>query len=198
VNSIVEASLWSFTRLHKHLQLLDLRSSGQRLANGSSGNIGASDTGASNFSWSRDRDKVRDAFIISRVLPKDIDIRKHVAASEDVDIVDSGMDYCCVIRIVDDVVEIVNDMRTKDVHQVLDCTAELSGCVGRSDTIDGRKCSQLAGLVLSRQQRRLGIALDISAEGKSVGVVQKGIHDSHIRKPLVDRGFSLSLVRIID
>lgn len=110
------------------------------------GRIGATNTRARILPRRKYRHLITDPSIIRRGLPQAITVRQDIAPAVLVDAVDRHRDHSSICRRVDDALQMLEHMRTKDFHQIHTRTAHIGGRIGGEVGI-GEKGGELSGFV---------------------------------------------------
>lgn len=108
----------------------------------------AVDTGTSILKSRSSIDLISNTIVGSRIQPKNLSIRKDIAAPKGVDVVDSVVDDISVSRHHDDGSQILKYMGVEDGHQVHGSTVEGIGATADEIAVANQSL-ELAGFVLS-------------------------------------------------
>ena len=115
-----------------------------------------------------------------------VDIRKDIAATEDVDVGDSVSNSVRVARIGYDRIQVIEYMRSEHTVEIADGAAELRDDGGALSIWVVLQGLELTWLVLSVQENGLGLGLEVGRVCDRTDVVQVVVDSRDIDGPLID------------
>lgn len=152
---------------------------------------------ASIWPWSESRHVVGEILLQHSIRPQEISIRQDVAAAEEIDVINSAVDGSCVVRVIDDGLQVRNDMVAEDNVQVVNSTGQSRG--GEAIGVGGvGESLELAWLVFGVEDDLAGLLVEVERVGDAESGVQEGVDSDDVGVPLDNGGLDVGGGRVID